>query len=147
MKSLIIYYSYTGNTRAAARELAAKESADMVEIKDVRPYSRLKAYSLGCIAAIRGKAWPIRTMETDPSAYDRLILMSPVWAGNPPPAFHALLAQLPEGKKIVVKMNSAGGQSNCRERIETAVKAKGGILEGFEDIRVSAVRTADNKKR
>lgn len=137
MKTLVIYYSYTGHTKVAATELAAQESADIVEVKDARRYSKLKAFTLGCFAAMRGKSWPIKPLEKDPADYDRLILLSPVWAGGPPPAFYGLLAQLPEGKHIVVKMNSASGQSSCRERIESIIKQKGGVLEGFEDIKVS----------
>ncbi len=133
MKTLVIYYSYTGHTKEAAIELAAKEAADITEVKDVR---RKKAFPLGCLAAIRGKAWPIQALDKDPAAYDRLIILSPIWAGNPPPAVNGLFAQLPKGKKISVKMNSAGGQSNCRERVKKVIKLKGCVLEGYEDIRV-----------
>lgn len=135
MKTLVIFYSYTGHTKRLAEELAAKESADAAEIRDRRRPGKLKAYSLGCLAAMRGRPWPIEQPEADLPAYDRLILLSPVWAGNPPPAVHAFLEQLPEGKIISVKMVSASGKSDCRDRLEAAVKAKGCTLEGVEDIK------------
>jgi len=135
MKTLVIYYSYTGNTKRLAQELAKKESADIVEIKDVRRPGKLKAYSLGCFAAMRGKPWPIQPPEVDLAAYDRLILLAPVWAGNPPPAIHAVLRDLPKGKTVSVKMVSASGGSSCRERLEATIKAKGCTPEGFEDIK------------
>ena len=135
MKTLVIYYSYTGHTAALAKVLAAVESADIAEIRDaVRP-ATFKAYTSGCFAALRGKTWPIQPLDVDLAAYDRLILMSPVWAGNTPPAVNALLEQLPEGKSVSVKMVSGSGHSGCKNRLETIIKAKGGTLDAFEDIK------------
>ena len=135
MKTLVVFYSYTGHTKALAQELAAKEPAGLAEIKDVKRPGTLKAYTFGCFDAIRGKARPIRPLDADLRAYDCLFLLSPVWAGNPPPAVNAFLTSLPEGMSVSVKMVSASGKSACKERLEAAVKAKGGVLDGFEDIK------------
>ena len=137
MKTLFIFYTYTGNTKQLAQELlAGAVDADITEVKDIRRPGKLKAYSLGCLAAMRGKAWPIRQLEADLAAYDHLILLAPVWAGNPPPAVNGLFEQLPEGKTVSVKMISASGHSNCKERLEALIKAKGGILKSFKDVKV-----------
>ncbi|MCL2508148.1 MAG: NAD(P)H-dependent oxidoreductase [Oscillospiraceae bacterium] len=135
MKTLVIFYSYSGHTKAIAEKLAAIESADIVEIKDVKRPGKLKAYAAGCFAAMRGKSWPIRPLDADMAGYDRLILLAPVWAGNPPPVFYAMLERLPQGKTAAVKMVSASGESNCKERLETLITAKGGVMESFEDIK------------
>ena len=135
MKTLIIFYSFTGNTKTLAQELAAKESADIAEIKDISIPGKLKAYTLGCFAALRGKAWPIQKLDVDLKTYDQLLLLSPVWAGNPPPAIYALLEQVPKGKTVSVKMISASGSSRCKTRIEEKIKAKGSTLQDFDDIK------------
>ena len=135
MKTAVIYYSYSGHTRKIAEELAAKESADIAEIKDVKRPGKLKAYVSGCFAAMRGKAWPIQPLDTDLSEYDRLILLAPIWAGNPPPAFNAMLEQLPNGKTVAVKMISGSGKSGCKDRLEAAIKAKDCVFESYEDIK------------
>jgi len=135
MKTLVVYYSYSGHTKAIATDLAAKESADTMEITDIKHPGKLKAFTAGCLAAIRGKAWPIQPLEANMADYDRLILLAPIWASNPPPAFNALLTLLPEGKSVAIKMVSGSGKSGCRERLEALVKAKNGILESFEDIK------------
>jgi flavodoxin len=135
MRTLVIYYSYSGNTKAIAEKLAAKESADIAEIKDVKRPGKLKAYTAGCVKSMRGTAWPIQPLGMDLARYDRLILLAPVWANNPPPTFNAVLELLPKGKSVVIKMLSASGKSNCKARLEAAVKAKGSTLEGFEDIK------------
>jgi len=135
MKTLVIFYSYTGHAKARAQSLAAKEAADIAEIRDVRRPGSFKAYTLGCFASIRGKRWPIEPVSADMSAYDRLILFSPVWAGNPPPAVNALLEKLPGGKAVSVKMVSGSGKSGCKDRIEAVLKSKGCSLEGYEDFK------------
>lgn len=135
MKTLVAYYSYTGKTRRLAQEIAGQEAADITEIKDVRPFGKAKAFVLGCVAAIGGKSWPIQPPEADFSQYDRFILMAPIWAGNPVPEFNAMLGLLPEGKTVSIKMVSSGGDSDCREKLEAAVAAKGCTLESFENLK------------
>ncbi|MCL2226473.1 MAG: hypothetical protein FWB97_02445 [Oscillospiraceae bacterium] len=135
MKTLIIFYSYSGKTKAIAQELAIKESAELEEVKDRKCPHKLKAYTSGLLAAIRGRSWPIQPLSAEVAKYDRLVLLSPVWADNPPPAFNSVLGLLPEGKTVAVKMISASGKSNCKERLEAAIRAKGGIWESFEDVK------------
>ena len=135
MKKLIVFYSYTGHTKTLAKELAAKESVDIAEVLDIRRPEKLKAYTLGCYAAIKGKTWPISPLKADLKAYDNIILLSPVWASNPPPAVNALLEQFPKGKTVSVKMVSASGSSRCKARIEERIKSKGSTLQDFEDIK------------
>ena len=135
MKTLILFYSYSGKTKAIAQKFAAKESADTAEIKDLKRPGKLKAYIARIIAVMRNKSWPIQPLSIDLAAYDRIILLAPVWAGNPPPPVKSTLELLPKGKTVAVKMVSMSGKSDCRERLETAMKARGCTLEGIEDIK------------
>ena len=137
MKTLVVYYSYSGHTRAFAEKMAAAESADIAEIKDAKRPGALKAFSVGCLAAIRGKAWPITALVVDWTPYDRVVLLSPIWAGNVPPAVNALLACLPEGKSVCVKLMSGSGKSGCQARIEAAIQARGCTAQSVEDIKAS----------
>jgi len=134
MKTLIVFYSFSGRTRATAQELAAKEAYDVTEIKTVKNVGKLKAYTAGIFASIKGKTWPILPIDAELAGYDRLVLLAPVWAGNPPPAFNAFLQQLPSGKTIAIKMVSASGKSDCRERLEAIITKKGCTLESVTDI-------------
>jgi len=135
LKTLVIFYSYSGHTKAIAADLAYDEGASFVEIKDKRRPGKLKAYVAGCFAAMRGKAWPIQPLDVAMADYDRLIMLAPIWAGNPAPAFNAVLELLPAGKSVAIKMVSASGESACKERLEAAVKSKNCTLESFEDIK------------
>ena len=135
MSNLIIYYSFSGSTKKIAEELARKDSADIYEIKDSKPLGKLKAYTAGIIASIKGKAWLIKPPDIDISKYDKIIMLAPVWANNPPPAFYAMLEYLPSDKPINIKMVSASGKSNCKDRLESIIKEKGSTLESFEDVK------------
>ena len=40
MKKLIVYFSYTGNTRMIANKIKEKLDCDILEIETVKPYSK-----------------------------------------------------------------------------------------------------------
>ena len=135
MSHIIIYYSFSGRTKKIAEEMAKKESADAFEIKDIKPFGKIKAYTAGIVASIKGKSWHIKNPDIDISKYNKITLLAPVWADNPPPAFNAILEYLPTGKPISIIMVSASGKSNCKDRIESVIKSKGCTLGSFEDIK------------
>jgi len=140
VKTIIVFYSYTGRAKALAQALAAKEPADIMEVKDIRRPGALKAYTAGCFASIRGRSWPVEPLKTNLKAYSRIVLFSPVWAGNTPPAVNSLLEKLPGGKAVAVKMVSASGKSGCKGRITAVLKAKKCTLESYEDLKNSRER-------
>ena len=131
MKTLAVFYSYTGKTK----KLAENEASDIVEIKDIKRPGVLKAYTAGCFAAVKGKLWPLQPLDIDLKEYDIFILLFPVWAGNPPPVFNTFLKQLPDNKTVSIKAVSASGKSSCKERLEAFIKAKNGKLTSFEDVK------------
>lgn len=135
MKTLIIYYSYTGKTRKFALDLAKKESADLCEVKDKNRPMKIKAYTMGCVTAMRGKPSDISPLTADMSQYDRLIIMSPIWASNCAPPINAVLEMLPSGKAVELLMVSASGSSKCRDRISAVVAGKGCKVIRFTDMK------------
>jgi flavodoxin len=134
MSTLILYYSYTGNTRIKALALAQKESYDIAEIIDKKRPAKVLAYLAGCVRSMRGSATPIKSLGVDLEKYDHIVLMSPVWAGGAPPAVNSALELLPKGKLVTVTMVSAGGKSSCHDRIATVIEQKGSTLESFADV-------------
>ena len=135
MKTIVIFYSYTGNTKKLAQEIAAKESADITEIRDVRRPGNFKAYTMGCFAAMRSKTWLMEPIAVNLQEYDRLIIMAPVWAGHLPPVINALLEQLPAGKIVSCVAVSGSGHSSCKAQMEAFAKIKNCTLDKFEDIK------------
>ena len=137
MKTLVIFYSYTGTAKRLALNFAVQNADETLEIQDVKRPCKFKAYTGGCRAAMRGKAWAIKPPAVNLAAYNRFIVFTPIWASNVPPAVNALLELLPSGKDIEIKAVSGSGKSGakCRERISNTLKAKGCTLESYTDMK------------
>jgi len=135
MSTLVVYYSFSGHTRAFAQNLAQSKGADLLELRPAKPAGILKAYTAGCFAAIKGKAWEIQPIEADLAAYEQIIVCAPIWANNAAPYVNSLLEMLPAGKSVGFKLISGSGRSKCRERLESRLAARGCRLAGLEDIK------------
>jgi flavodoxin len=79
---LIVYYSRTGYTRRVAEELAAKTGATMEALAETRSRSGVFNYLRSGREALTGRTAPICPTVQDPSAFDLVVLGSPVWAGH-----------------------------------------------------------------
>ena len=92
---LCIYYSRSGNTRAAAEEIAAALDAELAEITDAQDRSGLKGYFRSGLDAMRRTVQPIDPLQTERplTDYRLVILASPVWAGRCARPVRALLKE------------------------------------------------------
>lgn len=72
MKTVILYYSYSGHTKKVAEKLAHTQNADLVEIKPAKETRGALAYLVGCPRAMRRKAVPIEPIAQDLSTYDMI---------------------------------------------------------------------------
>lgn len=91
-KTLLVYYSFTGNCRSIVTSLAADIDADVMEILPAEEGLDYAAnnYAIGSslIAAIREKpddaaSYPaIKPVTRDAADYDNIIVVTPLWWGN-----------------------------------------------------------------
>lgn len=134
MKTIVIYYSYTGNTKKLAQKRAAEENADIAEVRDrVRP-STFKAYTSMCVAAMRQKKTDIVPLALELKPYDRIIIMAPVWANYAAPAVNHVFDMLPTGKEVELVMVSRTGKSN-KDKIQSQVWGHGCKVVGYQDVK------------
>jgi Flavodoxins len=139
MKTLVIYYSYTGNAKKIAEDLAKKESADILEVKEKNTRSKFNAYVFGSFAAMRQKQVQLQPFNSDFSKYDKLIIVMPIWAGHPAPAMSNIINLLPKNKKIALIMTSGSGNSKgSSEKTKALIKAKGCNVIKYEDRKASS---------
>ncbi|MBP7401325.1 MAG: hypothetical protein KBA30_01765 [Clostridia bacterium] len=89
-KTLIVYYSWVGNTAAVAQEIQAQTGYDLRPIEE-KKLRKPGAYAGAAMAGFFGIGGAIRPMDFSLEGYDRVLLGSPVWAGNPPPAVKRFL--------------------------------------------------------
>jgi menaquinone-dependent protoporphyrinogen IX oxidase len=81
---LCIYYSRTGNTKRAMREIAQALDAELVEIRDDVSRRGWKGWLRCGVDAMRHTTAPLAPFETMKplDEYDMVILGTPVWAGR-----------------------------------------------------------------
>ncbi|MCF7795856.1 flavodoxin [Patescibacteria group bacterium] len=107
MKSLIIFYSLTGNCRKIAKELNKKYPSDIIELKLKRGFKKPKMnfinMLIGGFQAITKKTPDIKNLDINLNNYDQIILGTPVWASTMSPAIRTFLKKHNiENKKIII---------------------------------------------
>jgi flavodoxin len=78
MKTLIIYYSFSGNNECLAQELQKRLNCDIQKIVELKPRKSLDIM-LDLIFKRKSK---IEKSDFDLRQYDRSILIAPIWAGK-----------------------------------------------------------------
>ena len=142
MKPLIVCFSLTGHTRKICGCLAKSLDADYTEIKELSRRSRVSAYTLGVYDALRHKNGNIRPLAADVSHYDRLIVATPVWAGNIPPAVNDFVREYElHGKTVYGLVTHAGGPGQAMDFLKQELEQAGascpnvlGVLSSREAI-------------
>ena len=137
MKTLIMYYSHSGNTKALANEKAQEIGADIEEIIEVkRPFMPIGIHR--AVNRIRTEICPIKSHLDD---YDRIIIMSPVWADHPVSAIYSLIDRLPKGKQVeLIMVSSSGGTRSSSEGTKNLVIGRECEVVGYTNVSVKVNR-------
>lgn len=110
-KPLVVCYSLTGRTRRICGCVAKALGADYAEMKEPVRRSKLSAYTLGMLGALRRKNGSLRPVAADISTYDCLVVACPVWAGNLPPVVNVFLREYQLAGKTVYGLVTFGGNA------------------------------------
>lgn len=110
MKKLFIYYSNTENTAFVAEEFA-KRGYDVCRVHPQKELPRAFILQMltGGYRAWRKKCTPLKKYETDISAYDRVIVGSPIWNGRISAPVNTLLCDEAVKEKVSAFVFCAGG--------------------------------------
>ena len=115
MKTPVVYYTRTGNTKFAAETIAAELEADIEEIIDLKKRQGKLAYLPAGRDALQRKETEIAQTSKNPTNYDLIIIAQPVWAGSPTPAIRTYLNRNDlSGKKVALFISD----SNLGKAIE-----------------------------
>ena len=112
-KALIIFYSWSGNTRGVAREIAKQTGFDSIEIELVKPYST--DYNTVLNEAQRdqhNQTRPALKTKIDPkkwAEYDTIIIGYPNWWASIPMPIATLLESYDFSGKTILPFCSHGG--------------------------------------
>jgi DNA-binding transcriptional ArsR family regulator len=127
LNACVVFFSYTGITRAVARQIRNACGCDLVEVKTRKEYSTFTAYTTGVLRSRNGACDAILPETIDVSRYELLIIGTPVWAWKPAPAINAAVRALTgcEGKKAVVFVTSCGQPGVALPLLRTSLASRG----------------------
>jgi flavodoxin len=144
MRSLIVYYSFSGNTGKVADALAGVlQGKGAVAASRLVPSQETRNFFRQCIEARFGmKAKLGEDLPYDISGYDMLCLGTPVWAFAPVPAINTYLDRLSgaAGKKALIftTYGSGAGVGACVNVMKRRLERK-----GITEVRVCTIQQND----
>ncbi len=110
-KTLVVYFSHSGNTKRIADKIAAAVGADTARIETTMPYtgSMNEVSAQGKKEVEAGYKPEIRPLSADPAGYERIVVGTPTWWYTMAPAVLTFLSSTDlSGKKVVFYMTNAG---------------------------------------
>ena len=142
MKTLIVYYSYTGNTELVSKTMATELKADVLKIEDAQTPSKFKAYIKGAFAARKGESWPIKTVNIPLKDYDRVFIGGPIWWGRVAPELNGYVEQADLKDKSVILFVTMGGSEPAEaiKALTASIEAKGGKVESSFSIKTGGTK-------
>jgi len=145
-KALILYYSHTGNTKAACEALQKELGADIQEIRDLN--SRDSGLSMvgAMLKTILGMQTDIEPETVDLAPYDTLIIAAPIWAAKFGLAMRTFVERNSfEGKQVIIFITAdAFVKEKYQDKHRALVEESGGAVAGH--FQVHATDEVDGEK-
>ena len=111
MKTLVVFYTRTGNAKFVAETVAAELGADTEEVVDLKNRKGALNFLPAGRDAMRARETQITQTKRTPTDYDLVIVGQPVWAGSPTPAIRTYLKKNDlSGKKVALFFSDAGSR-------------------------------------
>jgi flavodoxin len=147
MKTLVVYYSRTGNTKSVAEKVAQTLEAEMEEIVDEKNRRGWIGFLKAGYDATVGNRTRIAETKKDPREFDWIIVGTPVWNSRPSPAIRTYLSKNDlTGKRVTVFCTSLGmGEAKAIERTKALVST-GDFTESLIMPRPNENKADDEKK-
>ncbi|MCH5464798.1 flavodoxin family protein [Levilactobacillus tujiorum] len=153
-KTLIIYFSRSGNTEAQAELAQRYLQADLYELVVARPYpSDYQASVTRATAERERQVWPsLRVTDLpDLSQYDLILLGHPIWAMTPANPMRQFLIQFGNqlaGKRVASFSTNAGyGSGDTQQVLERLTPGSTTILPNYSIHDVELEHTTSDFKR
>jgi flavodoxin len=132
-KTLIVFYSKTGNTKAACQIIKKAYDADVVEIKDLVDRFSTWGSITGMIYSLLGWHTDIKPETIDVSPYGRIVIGTPIWGGTFPPAVRTLVETSNlKGKAVAIFSTSTEViNKKYQDEMKATVIASNGDVVGY----------------
>jgi len=139
MNELVLFYSYSGNTKKIAEKFSQDNHFDICEVIDEKRPNKFAAYTAGIVKVMKNSGRKIKPLMINGNSvkfedYDVINVFSPVWAAHITPSMVSALKLLPNGTKIKLFMVSASGKSE-KGSMSNRIQNMGLEIVGYEDIK------------
>lgn len=111
MKTLVVFYSLTGNTSMLASKIAALLHADTDRILTEVPYEGGWGYVKAACHSLMGQKVAIKASGITPQEYDLVVVAGPVWTGRIAPPVRTYLGRYRDQFKHIAFCVTQGGTS------------------------------------
>ncbi len=115
MKPAVVYFSLTGNTEYAAKQIAIKLNADLIRLRLKKEMKKegFRTYFIGGMSALFNKKPALSNPVLKLDKYKTVIIGAPIWAGRLAAPINTFLAgNKLEGKSVYLFACSAGGSAD-----------------------------------
>jgi flavodoxin len=111
IKPLILYYSFTGNTQYIAQMIQEEIGGDLAQIETIKPYTGTDdSIDEQTKHEVNSGFMPeIKPIQKDISAYNTILIGTPVWWFSFPPAVRTFLSDNSLKGKMVYPFITNGG--------------------------------------
>ena len=136
-KTLIVYYSWVGNTATVAREIQAQTGFTLRAIEEKKT-RKPGAYAGAAMAGFFGIGGAIRPMDFSMAEYDQILLGVQIWAGHAPPAVLHFIRQAElSGKKVWLFIAKADDQAPkpFLDGLVKRIEKRGGTVAGHFSVK------------
>ena len=132
-KTLIVYYSRTGNTKLCCEALQKELDADMIEIKDLKNRSGGWGFFTGAVGSMFDVHTDIDPMKPDLSPYKNIIIASPIWTGTLSTAIRTLIDKNRwDGRRVMLfTTTNAAEKEKYIEKGKARVAQRGAQVAGY----------------
>ncbi len=121
MKTLVVYYSQSGNAKWMAEQISSALSADMLRLvpKKAYPEKGFGKYFFGGGSAVIKEAPELEPYQVNLEQYGQIVFVTPVWAGTVTPPLRTFIqTENLTGKQFALCGMQPGRQ--CRENFRSA---------------------------
>ena len=109
MRSLVVYYSRSGNTKKVAVAISRVLKSDIEEIIDTKDRSGIIGWLYAGRDAFTHKLTGVKRIKSDPKKYKVVIIGTPIWAVNMAPAVRTYITKMKKRFKKVAFFCTKGG--------------------------------------
>lgn len=148
MRSIVIYYSFSGNTKLIAEHISKELDADIEELVTEKPLNASGAgYVMWGIRQLISQSRPaLMPLKHDLGEYDLIVIGTPVWSYTFTPPVRTLLEENDfSGKKTAVFCCHGGDYGKTLENMKKAL-SKSNVL-GTADFLDPLKNNSDNNCR